>query len=203
MLNALTDFLKAKLEGIQEGAQVNVKSDWEATSGDAEILNKPNLQHFIAASLSTVTVGTSANSPSFLTGMNISDASAGFTGIDANGAIVNESGREIKSMTGSISFQPDKSGGGTTSLSLWSERSDDGVTWTQNSESLRTIEVANNGEAFKTSISAILNWEDGHYLRFRVYASGGGAVSFISPTDTVLGGEVIVGASVIWELSEH
>ena len=40
------DFTKAdkeKLDGIEEGAQKNVKSDWNATSGDAEILNKPNL----------------------------------------------------------------------------------------------------------------------------------------------------------------
>jgi len=34
---------KAKLNGIQSGAEVNVNADWNATSGDAEILNKPNL----------------------------------------------------------------------------------------------------------------------------------------------------------------
>lgn len=32
---------KNKLSGIQEGAEVNVNPDWNATSGDAEILNKP------------------------------------------------------------------------------------------------------------------------------------------------------------------
>ncbi len=32
---------QAKLDGIEPGAQVNVKSDWNAVSGDAEILNKP------------------------------------------------------------------------------------------------------------------------------------------------------------------
>ena len=32
---------KTKLEGIQAGAEVNVQSDWNATSGDALILNKP------------------------------------------------------------------------------------------------------------------------------------------------------------------
>lgn len=160
-------------------------------------------QHFIAASLLTIIVGTDANSPSFFTGMSLISSSTGFTSIDTNGVIVNESGRVIKSMSGSISFQPSKSGGGTTSLSLWSERSIDGATWTQNSESLRTIEISNNGETFKTSISLILDWEDGHYLRFRIYASGGGSVSFVSPTDTVLGGEVITGASAVWELSEN
>lgn len=32
---------KNKLAGIQEGAEVNVNADWNATSGDAQILNKP------------------------------------------------------------------------------------------------------------------------------------------------------------------
>ena len=32
-----------KLSGIESGAQVNVKADWNATSGDAEILNKPTI----------------------------------------------------------------------------------------------------------------------------------------------------------------
>ena len=33
---------KNKLAGIQEGAEVNVNADWNATSGDAQILNKPS-----------------------------------------------------------------------------------------------------------------------------------------------------------------
>ena len=39
--NDFTDELKNKLDGIEEGAQKNVKSDWNATEGDALILNKP------------------------------------------------------------------------------------------------------------------------------------------------------------------
>ena len=34
---------KTKLNGIDSGAEVNVKSDWNADSGDAEILNKPSI----------------------------------------------------------------------------------------------------------------------------------------------------------------
>ena len=34
---------KTKLNGIEEGAQVNIQSDWNATSGDAFIKNKPTL----------------------------------------------------------------------------------------------------------------------------------------------------------------
>jgi hypothetical protein len=40
--NDFTDILKAKLDGVQEGAEANVNPDWAATSGDAQILNKPN-----------------------------------------------------------------------------------------------------------------------------------------------------------------
>ena len=39
--NDYTTNEKNKLSGIQAGAQVNVQSDWNATSGDAKILNKP------------------------------------------------------------------------------------------------------------------------------------------------------------------
>lgn len=40
-----------KLDGIEPGAQKNVKSDWNAASGDAEILNKPDLSQFITKSV--------------------------------------------------------------------------------------------------------------------------------------------------------
>ncbi len=41
--NDFTNTLKSKLEGIAEGAEVNVNADWNATSGDAQILNKPTI----------------------------------------------------------------------------------------------------------------------------------------------------------------
>jgi hypothetical protein len=41
--NDFTDTLKTKLDGVQDGAQVNVRADWNATSGDNEILNKPKI----------------------------------------------------------------------------------------------------------------------------------------------------------------
>lgn len=34
---------KTKLDGIQSGAEANVNADWNAISGDAQILNKPDL----------------------------------------------------------------------------------------------------------------------------------------------------------------
>ena len=41
--NDFTTTLKNKLDGIASGAEVNVQSDWNATSGDALILNKPTI----------------------------------------------------------------------------------------------------------------------------------------------------------------
>lgn len=41
--NDYTNEEKDKLAGIAAGAEVNVNADWNATEGDAQILNKPNL----------------------------------------------------------------------------------------------------------------------------------------------------------------
>lgn len=41
--NDFTTTLKNKLDGIESGAEVNVQSDWNATTGDALILNKPTI----------------------------------------------------------------------------------------------------------------------------------------------------------------
>jgi hypothetical protein len=41
--NDFTNTLKTKLDGIQAGAEVNVNADWNITSGDAYILNKPTI----------------------------------------------------------------------------------------------------------------------------------------------------------------
>ena len=41
--NAFTDAEQTKLGGIAAGAEVNVNADWDATTGDAQILNKPTI----------------------------------------------------------------------------------------------------------------------------------------------------------------
>ena len=41
--NPFTAADETKLDGIAAGAEVNVQSDWNATSGDAQILNKPTI----------------------------------------------------------------------------------------------------------------------------------------------------------------
>ena len=41
--NPFTDTDETKLDGIEAGAQVNVQPDWNATSGDGQIQNKPTI----------------------------------------------------------------------------------------------------------------------------------------------------------------
>ena len=52
---------KAKLDGIAAGAEVNVNADWNAGSGDAQILNKPTLATMIHYSKSAGVTTTGAN----------------------------------------------------------------------------------------------------------------------------------------------
>ena len=46
---ALSAADKTKLDGIATGAEVNVNADWDATSGDAQILNKPDLSGYLTS----------------------------------------------------------------------------------------------------------------------------------------------------------
>jgi hypothetical protein len=46
---------KTKLESISSNAEVNVKADWNATEGDAEILNKPAIPTVLVQSVNTKT----------------------------------------------------------------------------------------------------------------------------------------------------
>ncbi len=50
--NNYTTAEKSKLAGVAAGAEVNVNADWDAVSGDAQILNKPTLGTAAAANTS-------------------------------------------------------------------------------------------------------------------------------------------------------
>ena len=59
--NAYTDAEKTKLSGIATGAEVNVQSDWNASSGDAQILNKPSAALTTGATFTGDVVVNAAN----------------------------------------------------------------------------------------------------------------------------------------------
>jgi len=76
---------KSKLAGIEAGAEVNVNADWNATSGDAQILNKPT----IPTATSDITNDGADGVNPFITALDIPTAGQA-------GTIV----REVKNMTG-------------------------------------------------------------------------------------------------------
>lgn len=65
--NDFTDEYKTKLDGISAGANVNVLADWEAVSGDAQILHKPIIPTNTSQLL---------NDSGFLTGADIPEGAA-------------------------------------------------------------------------------------------------------------------------------
>jgi hypothetical protein len=61
--NNFTNTLKSKLDGIQDGAEVNVNADWNATSGDAQILNKPTIPEAITNTSELINDGADGVNP--------------------------------------------------------------------------------------------------------------------------------------------
>lgn len=69
--NDFTDAYQTKLEGIAAGAEVNVNADWNASSGDAQILNKPTVP----------TAGTGSSYPA-MDGTRSLGSNAGYARVD-------------------------------------------------------------------------------------------------------------------------
>lgn len=76
--NNYTSTEKTKLAGIAAGAEVNVNADWNASSGDAQILNKPTIPT-VDQTMSDSSTNAIANS---IVKGYIDDAIEGITGID-------------------------------------------------------------------------------------------------------------------------
>lgn len=157
---------------------------------------------FLVASSDVVPIGTDNLAPDKFSGLALLTTNQNFISNETLGAVQNISGRTLKSLSGSISFQPTRTGGGAFSqIYLWSERSTDGVNWTLNNHTLRQIPVPNDGETFKTAVSLTIGWHNLEFIRFKFYNGGGGVVTFTPSTTTVDNG-VIEGYSVIWEMGE-
>jgi len=79
---------KTKLGGIATGAEVNVNADWNATSGDAQILNKPTIPTAITQTSQITNNGSDGVNP-FITALDIP------VGSQASTLVL-----EVKNMTG-------------------------------------------------------------------------------------------------------
>ena len=96
--NNFTTSLKTKLEGIESGAQVNVKPNWNAAAGsDSEILNRPDLSVYATTSAmntalggkqDTLTAGTNISISSNVISATDTTYSAG-TGLTLSGTTFN------------------------------------------------------------------------------------------------------------------
>jgi hypothetical protein len=79
---------KNKLAGIAAGAEVNVNADWNATTGDAQILNKPTIPTAVTQTSQLTNNGADGVNP-FITALDIPTAGTASTIV-----------REVKNMTG-------------------------------------------------------------------------------------------------------
>ena len=90
-MGIMTPADKTKLDGIATGAEVNVNADWNSTSGDSEILNKPSLLQ-LGTSSTTALAGDTAllqlgtSSTTALAGDTTTISSAQASAITANTA---------------------------------------------------------------------------------------------------------------------
>lgn len=80
--NNYTTTEKSKLSGIADGAEVNVNADWNAISGDAQILNKPTLG--TAASAATTDFATAEQGTKADTALQPAAIGVTVQGYDAN-----------------------------------------------------------------------------------------------------------------------
>ena len=94
--NAFTDAEKTKLGGIATGAEVNVQSDWDATSGDSLILNKPTIYAepgiFSGGGTPTLASGVTGAEIRSLIGAGVSDFSGSYIDLTNKPTIYAEPG---------------------------------------------------------------------------------------------------------------
>lgn len=69
--NDFTNTLKTKLDGIEAGAEVNVNADWNAVSGDAQILNKPTIPSIAGLATETFVTNITDNKVDKVTGSRL------------------------------------------------------------------------------------------------------------------------------------
>lgn len=84
--NDFTTALLNKLNGIAANAEVNVNSDWNATSGDGQILNKPNNFIYTSSSATSLNDINSAGSGYIITDVernSITSTNAAFIGLSS------------------------------------------------------------------------------------------------------------------------
>lgn len=160
--------------------------------------------HFGAYTITTITVSTDPNNPTYLSGVSLFPSSSPeFTLLDAATGLIRNDSDKTFSMQGTATYQMVQGAGGSGKLQLWSERSeDDGLTFTENPFSLRTSDVPNGSDDSQTKSSGVDQWAPGESIRWAMYNAGPGVVTLDGPSDTVNNGNVVDGLTFYWQLNE-
>ncbi len=164
------------------------------------ILKEADVASFVAYSTENVSINDDADNPSFFTDLILAFSNK-IELIPELGAIRSLATEVIPFMEGTLNFQPEKTGGGVSNIHLVSERSFDGQNWVGNLSSLRSIEVSNSGETYKTVYSAIVGLMPGEMCRFRAYNAAGANIDFEAPVDNIIQQDFI-GYPLLWSLTQ-
>lgn len=158
-------------------------------------------ESFAVAQLSAQSVSGDPTAPTFLNNLTAVDPLVGFEISATSGSVRNISGENMQRAVGSFALQVEKSGGGgANSLYIWSEQSPDETNWTLNPNSLRKIEIENNGESYYAISSFVKNWGAGNYVRFKLAETGTGDLDLIPSTVTTDLGAVS-GLAAFWTMA--
>ena len=179
----------------------------KGAAANNELLTKAEIlallpQHvsFSGGSEATITVSTDSANPSYFPLADLFVANDCTLFDAATGTVRNTSGRTVDTLSGTVSFIPDKTGVGTAILHLVTERSaDNGVTWTGNLKSLEIFELQRDSNQFSTKLSILFDWLPNELIRFKAYSTG--ALDLVPPSDTIEG-EVYTGYSFFWSMVE-
>lgn len=167
---------KTKLDGIQAGAEVNVNADWNATSGDAQILNKPTVVSSVGANApitssggTNPTISTSMTSNRLIgrgsagsgvmeeisigTGLQLSGTTLSATGTSAGGGITKATANGTDTYTATITGVSAYSDGDTF-LIRFTNGNTTGSTLNINSLGAKTLYKNNDGAVVGGDIGA-------------------------------------------------
>lgn len=166
-----------KLAGIQAGAEVNVNADWNAVSGDAQILNKPTL----AAVATSGAYADLSGTPTIPNAIFSTIAVSGQSNVVADSAtdtLTLVAGTNVtittNAATDSITINASGGGGSTPSIFYYGDGSDGNVTITGTTTLTRdmyydTLTIASGGiletAMFKVFAKTAINIQSGGKIR--------------------------------------
>lgn len=162
---------RSKLTGIAAGAEVNVNADWNATSGDAQILNKPTVVTQVTGTSPIVSSGGTTPAISIPASSAVADgymSSSQWTKLDGieAGAQVNDVS-SVNAQTGAVVLDTDDVLEGTTNKYFTDARAD-ARTLAEKNQTLtgpRTIDLAGETLDMVYGTDTVFSASDGITVR--------------------------------------